>query len=107
MSLLLLVLKYFLYLRLWVDVCVYNHTDNGNSSKETDAESGGSSSTTTLSFEPSLEVTKLLQGPPGEMVSGAKNQGAIPKQRTGIPAGLCCNKLECYVGCCPSSWLFV
>jgi hypothetical protein len=60
----------------------YNYADDGHSSKETDAESGGSSSTTTLSLEHSHEVTKLLHGPVGEVVSGSKNQGAIPKQRT-------------------------
>ncbi|XP_023722503.1 pecanex-like protein 1 isoform X5 [Cryptotermes secundus] len=60
---------------------LYGHNDI-HSSKETDAESGGSSSTTTLSLEHSHEVTKLLQGPVGEVVSGSKNQGAIPKQRT-------------------------
>ena len=35
-----------------------------------------------MSLERSNEGTKLLQRSAGEMVPGAKNHGAIPKQRT-------------------------
>jgi hypothetical protein len=76
---------------------MYYYSDDGHSSKETDAESGGSSSTTTLSLEHSHEVTKLLQGPVGELVSGCKNQGAIPKQRTGLYSAYVWLKKMCLI----------
>ncbi|KAJ4428574.1 hypothetical protein ANN_24618 [Periplaneta americana] len=71
-----------------------NFRDNGHSSKETDADSGGSSSTTTLSLDHSHEVLKLLQDSTGGAnssngeTSGAKNHGAIPKLKQSTRMGV-------------------